>query len=101
MEMDFSPEKRNERARSEFKERAGHHTEDLFDQDDDGNEKVDLATGKKFDNTTSKLPEEIRIASAEDVLKPIDEDDDSARAAEAWLNLHDPQRRKKDTNEAA
>ena len=91
MEMDFSPEKRNERARSEFKERAGHHTEDLFDQDEDAaGEKVNLATGKPIENSKSRLPDDIRVrevAQEGDIMGPVEKDEDEA---EKWLRKNDP-----------
>ena len=91
----WDKDSRNKRAADELKEVAGHHKEDLFDE-----KKRNLATGEDIDNSTYTGTEDFHSVEpgAHDTLPPIKEKDKSARAAEAWLNANDPERKKKRQN---
>lgn len=71
-----------------------HHNSDLFDQDEDGaGEKVDLATGKKIDNSTYTGKEDLRDITDEELTADTKEADLDELAklisgnaeAEQWL----------------
>ena len=73
---------------------AGFHSENLYDEDEDGaGEKTRLDTGKPIDNSTYTGMETLRNqepgeGGSEDVLGAVDDgthDDEAAR----WLREHD------------
>lgn len=78
----------NQRAKDEGKEIPGHHSENLYDQNEDAaGEKTDLATGRVFvnDGDTTKAARDsfgMVEAGTEDALPDIPEDDDEAAR---WL----------------
>jgi len=78
----------NNRAEDEAGELSGHHSENLYDQNEDGaGEKVNLATGRQFvnDNDTVEAARNLMHAvepGERDALPPIEEEDD---AAAKWL----------------
>ena len=79
----------NEKAKEETESISGHHSEDLYDQNEDtAGEKTNLANGKPFDNTRDKgNDEQLRVIEPgdKDALPPLEEEDD---AAAKWLREH-------------
>lgn len=78
----------NQRARDEKSELPGHHSENLFDQNEDAaGEKIDLATGKPFVNDNDSV---VAVSSnlyaveagSKDALPDLPEEND---AAAQWL----------------
>lgn len=93
--MEHIPDKsdHNQKAKDELKILAGHHSEDLYDQDEDrAGEKMNLATGENFNNSESdpahfKNLKILEPTGSADVLPPLREEED---AAAKWLRENDP-----------
>lgn len=82
----------NQKGRDEEQEVSSMemHNQGLHDQDEDSaGEKVDLATGKEFDNSTDTDERHLTIIkgghNSEDVLGALPEEND---AAAKWLREH-------------
>lgn len=75
----------SERALEEREKLTGHHSEDLYDQNEDAaGEKINLATGLPFvnDNETPELVPTVVERGTRDALPDLEEEDD---AAAKWL----------------
>ena len=81
----------NHKAKDEHRDLVGNHSENLYDQNEDAaGERVDLATGKPFDNngleTIQDQLSEVKNGGR-DALPDLPEEED---AAAAWLRENDP-----------
>ncbi len=83
---------RNDKAEEELRNLPGHHSYDLYDQNESASgEKTDLATGRPIDNTGEESTDaQLQVvdsgAGHEDALPPVRERDD---AAARWLREND------------
>lgn len=80
-------EEENERALDEAGEISGHHSENLYDVNEDAaGEKVNLADGRPFQNDNTVEAPDLEVHAVEpgtrDALPDLEEEDD---AAAKWL----------------
>lgn len=101
-----NPEQRKKRRTRIAEERAEleggeMHSSNLYDQDEDaGGERVDLATGKPYDNSTATA-EQIDNLSEREGFEEEEGDDATDDEAARWLAENDPDLREGNDRKAA